>query len=213
MNKQILTIRGGEVKPTSSKRIDYIDLIKGIAIIGVVWSHTVHPQWYNVTYINALFFFLSGFFFKEEPFPAFLKKKVKTLIIPFTFFYLLSYPFRIIFNLWDYRTLDNFDWGCIFDVFDITNKSDYLFVNVPLWFIFCLFAMQLIYWCMNKITPEKYRTIIYLILTAAIMIWNEEIKSYPTIFMFNNAVQWLPYFIIGNLFGLKLSRLILDYPS
>ena len=43
------------------------------------------------------------------------------------------------------------------------------------------------------------------------MIWNEEIKSYPTIFMFNNAVQWLPYFIIGNLFGLKLSRLILDY--
>lgn len=43
MNKQILTIRGG-VKPTSSKRIDYIDLIKGIAIIGVVWSHTVHPQ-------------------------------------------------------------------------------------------------------------------------------------------------------------------------
>ena len=73
--------------------------------------------------------------------------------------------------------------------------------------------MQLIYWCMNKITPEKYRTIIYLILTAVIMIWNEEIKSYPTIFMFNNAVQWLPYFIIGNLFGLKLSRLILDYPS
>ena len=204
---------GGGVKPTSSKRIDYIDLIKGIAIIGVVWSHTVHPQWYNVTYINALFFFLSGFFFKEEPFPAFLKKKVKTLIIPFTFFYLLSYPFRIIFNLWDYRTLNNFDWGCIFDVFDITNKSDYLFVNVPLWFIFCLFAMQLIYWCMNKITPEKYRTIIYLILTAVIMIWNEEIKSYPTIFMFNNAVQWLPYFIIGNLFGLKLSRLILDYPS
>ncbi len=78
MNKQVLTIRG--VKPTSSKRIDYIDLIKGIAIIGVVWSHTVHPQWYNVTYINALFFFLSGFFFKEEPFPAFLKKKVKTLL-------------------------------------------------------------------------------------------------------------------------------------
>ena len=66
---------------------------------------------------------------------------------------------------------------------------------------------------MNKITPKKYRTIIYLILTAVIMIWNEEIKSYPTIFMFNNAVQWLPYFIIGNLFGLKLSRLILDYPS
>ena len=33
MDKQVLTIRGG-VKPTYSKRIDYIDLIKGIAIIG-----------------------------------------------------------------------------------------------------------------------------------------------------------------------------------
>ena len=84
MDKQVLTIRGG-VKPTYSKRIDYIDLIKGIAIIGVVWSHTVHPQWYNVTYINALFFFLSGFFFKEEPFPAFLKKESQNAHYPIHF--------------------------------------------------------------------------------------------------------------------------------
>ena len=211
-NKQILTKTGG-VNSSPSKRIDYIDLVKGIAIIGVVWSHTVHPQWYNVTYINALFFFLSGFFFKEEPFPKFLNKKFRTIIIPFLFFYLLSYPFRIIVNLWDFRTLSNFDWGCIFDVFDIASRSDYLFVNVPLWFIFCLFMMQLIYWCMNKITPERYRTVIYLIITAIIIIWNNEIKNYPTIFMINNAVQWLPYFIIGNLFGLKLSHFLSNYKS
>ena len=91
-NKQILTKTGGEVNSSPSKRIDYIDLVKGIAIIGVVWSHTVHPQWYNVTYINALFFFLSGFFFKEEPFPKFLNKKFRTIIIPFLFFSFTYYP-------------------------------------------------------------------------------------------------------------------------
>lgn len=69
MDKQVLTIRGGGVKPTYSKRIDYIDLIKGIAIIGVVWSHTVHPQWYNVTYINALFSFSPDSFSKKNYFP------------------------------------------------------------------------------------------------------------------------------------------------
>ena len=73
--------------------------------------------------------------------------------------------------------------------------------------------MQLIYWCMNKITPERYRTVIYLIITAIIIIWNNEIKNYPTIFMINNAVQWLPYFIIGNLFGLKLSHFLSNYKS
>ena len=61
----------GGVNSSPSKRIDYIDLVKGIAIIGVVWSHTIHPQWYNVTYINALFFFLSGFFSKKNHFQNF----------------------------------------------------------------------------------------------------------------------------------------------
>ena len=87
INRPLLS-QASTARLSRTKRIDYIDLVKGIAIIGVVWSHTVHPQWYNVSYINALFFFLSGFFFKEEPFPVFFKKKIKTLIIPFTFFYL-----------------------------------------------------------------------------------------------------------------------------
>lgn len=199
-------------KSSNTKRIDYIDLIKGVAIIGVVWSHTVHPQWYNVSYINALFFFLSGFFFKEEPFPQFINKKFRTILIPFIFFYLLSYPFQIIVNLWDFHTLSNFDWKCILDVFGITGRN-FLLVNVPLWFIFCLFIMQFLYWCMNKITPKRYRTVIFLIITAIIIIWNNEIKNYPTNFMINKAVQWLPYFIIGNLFGLKLSHFLSNYKS
>ncbi|HIY48570.1 MAG TPA: acyltransferase [Candidatus Barnesiella excrementavium] len=210
INRPLLS-QASTARLSRTKRIDYIDLVKGIAIIGVVWSHTVHPQWYNVSYINALFFFLSGFFFKEEPFPVFFKKKIKTLIIPFTFFYLISYPFRIVLNLLDHHTLSNFDWACILDVFDITNRNNYLFVNVPLWFIFCLFIMQLIYWCMNKVVPTKYRTWIYIIVIAITIIWNDNIQETPSIFMINKAIEWLPYFIAGNLFGLKLSHLIFHY--
>lgn len=67
--------------------------------------------------VNSTFFFMSGIFFKTEPFNAFMKKKAKTLLIPFIVFYLLSYPFRIIVHYWDFRTISTFEWKCIFDLF------------------------------------------------------------------------------------------------
>lgn len=40
------------------KRVDYIDVIKGIAIFGVVWRHTACPNWLT---LNFVFFILGGF--------------------------------------------------------------------------------------------------------------------------------------------------------
>lgn len=73
-----------------SKRIDYIDVIKGLTIFGVVWVHTICPQWLTALLVNFIFFFLSGFFFKRKPLKTFFREKVGTLLIPFSFFYLIS---------------------------------------------------------------------------------------------------------------------------
>ena len=43
------------------KRVDYIDVIKGIAIFGVVWRHTACPNWLTLNFI----FFHSGWFFLQ----------------------------------------------------------------------------------------------------------------------------------------------------
>ena len=52
-----------------SKRIDYMDILKALAIIAVVIGHcdSPHPL-YNFIYLYhmPLFFFISGYFYKNE---------------------------------------------------------------------------------------------------------------------------------------------------
>lgn len=129
-----------------NKRVDYIDIIKGIVIFGVIWVHTDHPSWLGPLLVNSIFFFLSGIFFKRMPFKSFFLAKVRGIIVPFLFFYTISYVYRIIEYFWDFRELASFDWICFFDVFRFVSHLDYLFVNVPLWFLICLFSTQIIYY-------------------------------------------------------------------
>ena len=204
MTKKVICIdKMGGQKPCQ-KRIDYIDLLKGIAIFGVIWLHSIGcPEWLTATLVNSTFFFLSGVFFKVEPFSMFIKKKAKTLLIPFITFYLLSYPYRIVEHYWDFRTLTDFDYLCIFDLFDVVGRSDYLFVNVPLWFLLCLFVVQILYYFLSKI--PKSAIIILIILC---MFFEDYISSIPTPFMINNAIYWVGFFAVGNLCGRFLIKLV-----
>lgn len=175
-------------------RISYIDLVKGWVIFLVIWVHTDSPSWVTASFVNAFFFFVSGLFFKKYEFGEFSKKQVNGLLVPFIFFYLISYPFRIVVHGWDFQTLTTFDWGCILDVFKSEGRSDYLFVNVPLWFILCIFFVRYYYWfiCKNK----KW---VLLIVAIILLIFQSSINRVATPFMINNALYWLGFFIIGNL--------------
>lgn len=176
-----------------NKRVDYIDVIKGIAIWGVIWRHTTYPDWLT---LNFIFFILGGFFFKRKPIKVFLKEKIQYIIIPFLSFYAVSYPFRIIVHYWDYMTLSTFDWGCLFDVFNISTTTDYLFVNVPLWFLVCLFVIQLLYYFISYLDKRLIFAISILCLCSKSFLF-----SIPTPFMINAACYYMGFFALGNLLG------------
>lgn len=83
-----------DITTLEKKRIEFLDLAKGICILLVVWLH-VDVDTPRDIYLSAirmpLFFFLSGMFFKEyDGFLTFLKKKTNKLLIPFVFFYLTT---------------------------------------------------------------------------------------------------------------------------
>lgn len=100
----------------------------------------------------------------------------------------------MVVHYWDTRSLATFDWWCIFDVFESEGCSDYMFVNVPLWFILCIFFVRYYYWFICELNK-----IVLLIIAFVVMLFRNQIDMIATPFMMNNAVYWLGFFIIGNL--------------
>lgn len=183
--------------PLGSKpRVDYVDILKGFAILWIIWIHTDHYDFVGTPYRNPIFFFTSGIFFKLKPLKDFALVRLNRLIIPFLFFYLLSYPFRMVVHYWDFRTLADFRFSCILDVFDVCAVLDYLFVNVPLWFLLCLCAIHFIFYGIANLPKWCL-----LVLAVVVIYFKEFILSVPSPFMINNAVYWMPYFILGYVIG------------
>lgn len=191
-----------------SHRITQIDVIKGLAILSVIWSHTYAPSFENFRdlgfYANFIFFFFSGTFFKTRSLSvASVYWILKKSIVPFLFFYLISIPIAIIFDYWDYRSISHFEIKRILEIFTVSSTGDYLSINRPLWFLLALCNIQLIS-CIITHLPRPAIAIF-----AAICIpFRHNILTTPTPFMINYAIYWLPIFLIGWLSGRFLMKKI-----
>lgn len=75
-----------------NKRIQWIDAVKGIGILLVIWSHLCyvsHPLFFYFCYgFMPIFYVMAGFTNKpsHETFSLFLAKKAKRLLIPYVFY-------------------------------------------------------------------------------------------------------------------------------
>lgn len=132
----------------ANNRIEYIDALRGFAIVLVVYHHVAY--WcldnlefgYNETFrkfLLPLFFFISGFLFyksdriwNKEVIYSILKKKFMRLIIPFLFFMSL---YMYLFNAPEYQT---------------TFESKYGF-----WYIYSLFQYYVIYMGIEALFNKK----------------------------------------------------------
>lgn len=194
----------------SKPRYGSVDVLKGLAILLVVWSHTDcigSELWKCGTFSNIAFFFLSGFFFKvNAPFGEFMSRRVWRLLLPFFLFYVLSIPFRYVTDLWDYRSFTVFDWSRIWDIFKVEAESDYLSLNVPLWFLFTIFWIQLFGFFVMRL--PKWCV---LVVGLAALFFGPDILDWPTAVMFNNACYWFGFFAVGYVVGRPLLKVLSDY--
>lgn len=186
-------------------RVDYVDLLKGITILWIIWIHAGSYDFGN--YRNPIFFFASGIFFKLTDAKTFFSKRVWTIIIPFLFFYISSIPFRYIVDLWDTRSFEAFNWNRILDIFKIIDRSDYLTLNVPLWFLMTLFMIQ----SFSFIVFRLKKWIIFVLALLSLLFF-DELESIPSLFMINNALAWFGYFAIGYLSGKPLIKYLNSLP-
>ena len=145
----------------NSRRIEYIDLMKGVCISLVVIVHCNVE--FPIDILNdmlqnlrmPLYFFLSGLFFKEYGcFFEFVLKKINKNVIPYVFFAFIPYAFfDISFNSEIQKT-----W--IYYFFMLVEPY-----NFPLWFLRSLFISYLVFWFINHIKCFVWRGVVVLLLS------------------------------------------------
>lgn len=152
-------------------RLDYNDLAKAIGMLTIIWGHIRLSGWSN-SFVYAwhipLFFFLSGMVFKKEKyadFKTFLKKKVKSLLIPYLIFSILTWLIWAIFSYLTHAEIDSL-WMPLAETVIAQGSGGFLVHNVPLWFVTCLFVMEVMYYFIADI--KKVGIIVLTLLLAAL---------------------------------------------
>lgn len=190
----------------NQKRIPFIDLAKGICITLVVFYHSkgvLHCNYLTDSFLMSfrlpLYFFLSGLFFKDYGnFRTFFIKKTNRLLIPFFFFYLC---FSVLIpNVMHYCLGMNFE-----TVLGLPSLWAFIwpgqYPNIPIWFLLCLFLMNIYFWIVRKMVKESSIFLLIICIISGITgYWliNHYESDYGNLF---KALQSIPFFYFGYLFA------------
>lgn len=192
-------------KHMPSQRIKWIDIARGIGIILVVLGH--RGEIFKTDLISfiysfhmPLFFFLSGYVFCAEHylnFKEFFKKKFLNLIVPYLSFSLIS-----LFAFGIGKQHIN-----IKEFFINTIYSTDGLINVPLWFLTCLFVIELLYFSFNKLLTQKWEIILALLVCSVIGYFSNKIFSARPPFSIDVALYSIVFYGAGNLIrGIRISN-------
>lgn len=163
---------------SSTSRIDYIDVVKFLGVFAIYLGHLANSAGilypFVFKYHVPLFFFISGFTVnleKKRNFPQYLSSKIKTLIIPWAFFALFSLLIRGLYENFQFdisAELIKIIYGCI--------RNQYFAGG--LWFLTCLFVINLIYYLVNRM-PFPSKIIVFFIFLSILLITENYIFTEP----------------------------------
>lgn len=198
-----------------SKRLEYIDIARGIAIILIVLGHTITYSQncriiYKIIYSFhvALFFIISGYTYKikkEESFLTFFKRKFTRIMVPY---YIWAFLFIIPFYIFGSSTGDaigaNYSMlelkKIVFNVFYANGNLFALKQNSALWFLPSLFSMEIIYYyIIKKCDNNKNLTAIFLILEFLIAIITYKFMKFIFPLGINTCLHYGIFYHIGYL--------------
>ena len=156
MNEELKTVERvhthTHINLSDKKRVDYIDIARGIAIILMVIGHCIGrwPRKIIFSFHMPLFIIVSGMFFKEDKkLKDIVWNLLKKLIVPYAIVIFLVAILRMIiysesFNI--ISTLGKIILGCTFE-----NKK---YTVDALWFIPFFLVSQVVFYIINKISKE-----------------------------------------------------------
>jgi len=209
------------------KRTNYMDIMKGLAIITVVMGHCGATGCHIIVLFHmALFFFISGYFYKEKYSESplnLLKKRLISLYLPFIKYEIL---FLILHNLFCKIGFYSTQANVVQNEYTISNIINnvvhiLLFDGTevlvsPLWFLASLFIVTMLFCLISFLTKNiKFKELIrgLVIITLFIVgnyLTNINLNIKNSLFaqeIFNAAFVALLFFYIGFIYR-KIERRI-----
>lgn len=156
-----------------NKRIDWIDNLRGLAILLVIIGHVhvVYPSWLKVeiySFHMPLFFFLSGMVFSVSKYNSFLKffrKKVRTIVVPLITFSIIAWSINYLYYYIILKNIEVDSLGTYILKLLIESHGDARFRST-FWFLPAIFTSQIVLYFIVKYVKEWISIIIYIILAV-----------------------------------------------
>ena len=174
------------------KRELWVDYVKGFCMLLVVMSHNSWPLWYDKTFTPIFltgFFFVSGYTFnKKSCFREFLFVKFKSLIVPILCLGIINTLFAYVAE--GKPILDRLV-GLVIQRVGMWDD---------LWFVACLFTMEIIYYFVSVVIRCSICKFIFSILLS--ICGNLYIYNFPNVPLFwhlDNACILIPFLCLGNM--------------
>ena len=188
MNKKTEEI--SSIQKNSIERYDWVDALRAIAMILVVYGHQVQGLSIYFVFTSPiklpLFFAISGYLIKVDvDIKTFLYKLLRQLVIPWL---LLTITPRIVL-----LPIKGWEWTFNSIIEIITGQS--------YWYLPCLIVAEILWYIINKISSKKKIAVI--LLSAACLILGLLFHNYNIlrIFMINTALISQVYLLIGRVYS------------
>lgn len=150
-------------------RVNYIDYAKALGMLTVMWGHIALgvSATFVYTFHMPLFFFLSGMVYQKEKYPQFrifVKRRIETLLIPYVIYSFATWIVWASYSFLLHQPVDSY-WMPLVQTFIAQGSGGFLVHNVPLWFVTCLFVIEMVYFFLSR-RKDSVNVIICVLLAA-----------------------------------------------
>lgn len=187
----------------------YLDILRGFGVFYVVLGHIVHISpvvQYIYSFHVPLFFFISGVLFAPAKYAStsqYIRKKVNSLLLPYFFFYAVSLAY---WYLVEYRLFGRGGDTTLLQEFYFMFSGCVSTAAGALWFLPCLFWVEVLYWFMYH-ERRKYQGPVCAIILAVVGTTSIYYQFYPQAFGLLQSFVVIPFFAIGYLLKSKMDAL------
>jgi len=185
------------------ERVAWVDVLKGLGILAVVWGHSGSKNaFYMFWFHMPLFFFISGYLYRFKPQQTvltYLKRKVNHLLVPYTNYLILLALMMFSVSLWKGLSVAHF-WNANWKAL-LLGGSLLEGVYGTFWFITCLFFVQIIYDFLCRKVPSAFFKGLFVLMCFLLAYWESR-------YLMGSFVPWnmdvglyaLVFYALGHFF-------------